>query len=266
MMEAIGIATAVVGGVGLAIGLLLGLAGRAFHVHVDETEVAVRAQLPGNNCGGCGYAGCDALAAAIVSGEAKASACPVGGESVAHAIAEIMGAEAETVERQVAFVHCADTCDKVKREADYFGMRDCRQAVTVPGATGKMCSTACLGLGTCAAVCPAGAIQMQNGVAKVNPEKCISCGCCAALCPQHIITLIPAAKPVAVACSSRKSGRSVKASCDAGCIACGICQKVCPHDAIHVTDNLARIDHEKCTACGACVAKCPVKVIHIAES
>ena len=26
--------------------------------------------LPGNNCGGCGYAGCSGLAAAIVKGEA----------------------------------------------------------------------------------------------------------------------------------------------------------------------------------------------------
>ena len=32
--------------------------------------------LPGNNCGGCGYAGCSGLATAIVAGEAEVNACP----------------------------------------------------------------------------------------------------------------------------------------------------------------------------------------------
>ncbi|MBQ3583206.1 MAG: ferredoxin, partial [Lachnospiraceae bacterium] len=64
------VATCLVGGTGLIIGLLLGFAGRAFEVEVNEQEIAVRECLPGNNCGGCGYAGCDALAKAIASGEA----------------------------------------------------------------------------------------------------------------------------------------------------------------------------------------------------
>ena len=81
MVQAIGIAAAVVGGISLLIGLLLGFAGRLFAVHTDEREAAVRAVLPGNNCGGCGYAGCDALAKAIAAGEAPANACPVGGST-----------------------------------------------------------------------------------------------------------------------------------------------------------------------------------------
>ena len=40
-----------------------------------------------------------------------------------------------------------------------------------------------------------------------------------------------------------------------------MCQRNCPSDAIHVTDNLARIDYDKCTGCGTCVAKCPKKII-----
>ena len=59
------IAALLVGGTGLFIGLFLGVAGVKFAVEVDEKEVAVREVLPGNNCGGCGYAGCDGLAAAI---------------------------------------------------------------------------------------------------------------------------------------------------------------------------------------------------------
>ena len=64
-ITAIIIACLVVGIVGLIIGVLLGFAGKAFEVPVDEKEVKVREVLPGSNCGGCGYAGCDALAEAI---------------------------------------------------------------------------------------------------------------------------------------------------------------------------------------------------------
>ena len=62
------LATAVVGAVGLFVGLFLGVAGIKFKVEVDEKEEAVLGVLPGNNCGGCGYAGCSGLAAAIMTG------------------------------------------------------------------------------------------------------------------------------------------------------------------------------------------------------
>ena len=86
-------ATAVVGLVGLFIGLFLGIAAIKFEVKTDEKEEAVLGVLPGNNCGGCGYAGCSGLAAAIAKGEAPVNACPVGGEKVGQKIAEIMGVE-----------------------------------------------------------------------------------------------------------------------------------------------------------------------------
>lgn len=70
MITGILIAAALVGGTGLVIGLLLGVAGKKFAVEVNEKEIAVREQLPGNNCGGCGYPGCDGLAAAIAAGKA----------------------------------------------------------------------------------------------------------------------------------------------------------------------------------------------------
>ena len=59
--------------------------------------------LPGNNCGGCGYAGCSGLAAAIVAGEAEIGGCPVGGAPVAAKIGEIMGQEAGEQVRMTAF-------------------------------------------------------------------------------------------------------------------------------------------------------------------
>ncbi|MFR2848774.1 MAG: (Fe-S)-binding protein, partial [Hungatella hathewayi] len=57
-------AAVVVGAVGLLIGVLLGIASEKFKVEVDEREILVRNELPGNNCGGCGYPGCDGLAKA----------------------------------------------------------------------------------------------------------------------------------------------------------------------------------------------------------
>ena len=95
-----------VGGVGLFIGLFLGIAAIKFKVEVDEREEAVLAALPGNNCGGCGFPGCSGLAAAIAKGEAAVNACPVGGEPVGKAIAQIMGVEAEKTVRMTAYVQC----------------------------------------------------------------------------------------------------------------------------------------------------------------
>ena len=71
------LAVLIVGGVGLIIGIVLGIAGKFFAVEVNETEAAIREELPGNNCGGCGFPGCDGLAAAIAKGECDPGACPL---------------------------------------------------------------------------------------------------------------------------------------------------------------------------------------------
>ena len=73
-VQAIVIATVVVAVVGIVIGIILGVAGEKFKVEVDPREEAVLDALPGNNCGGCGYAGCSGLAAAIAKGEAEVGA------------------------------------------------------------------------------------------------------------------------------------------------------------------------------------------------
>ena len=81
-MNGILAATLMVGGTGLLIGILLGIAGKKFYVEVDERETKVREALPGNNCGGCGYPGCDGAAAAVVKGEAPISVCRLRQRSV----------------------------------------------------------------------------------------------------------------------------------------------------------------------------------------
>mgnify|MGYP000547386428 CR=1 FL=1 len=54
-VSAIIIAAVVVGGTGIVIGIILGIAGEKFKVEVDPKEEEVLAALPGNNCGGCGF-------------------------------------------------------------------------------------------------------------------------------------------------------------------------------------------------------------------
>ena len=57
----------VLGVLGAIFGGLLAFAAKIFHVDEDERIGQVRECLAGANCGGCGYAGCDAYAAAVVA-------------------------------------------------------------------------------------------------------------------------------------------------------------------------------------------------------
>lgn len=256
------IAAAIVGITGLVIGVLLGVAGKVFEVEVDEKEIKIREALPGNNCGGCGYAGCDALAKAIAAGDAKANACPVGGQPVASKISEIVGGEAE-VTKQIAFVKCSGTCEKAKDRAVYTGNLSCVQASSTTGGGQKGCTYGCLGFGSCVEACQFDAIHIVDGIAVVDKEKCVACGQCVATCPKNLIELIPYESTYKVLCNSKEKGKDVKAVCQAGCIGCTLCVKQCEADAILVENNLAHIDYDKCIGCGKCAEKCPVKVIHM---
>ncbi|MFA9379173.1 MAG: RnfABCDGE type electron transport complex subunit B [Lachnotalea sp.] len=255
------IAALIVGGTGLIIGLFLGVAGEKLKVEVDEKELQVRAELPGSNCGGCGYAGCDALAKAISIGEAEVGACPVGGSPVADKIGEIMGKTAGSATKMTAFVKCGGTCDKTTQNYDYHGVEDCKMLEFVPTGGPKTCNYGCMGYGTCVKVCPFDAIHIIDGIAKVDKEKCKACGKCIVECPKHIIELVPYEAKHLVNCSSKDKGKDVMKGCSVGCIGCKMCEKVCEVNAITVTDNIAHIDYEKCTNCGKCVEKCPKKII-----
>lgn len=259
-MQSILVATAAVGVIGLLIGLLLIMVDKKFKVEVDEKEVAVRSYLPGNNCGACGYAGCDAMAAAIVKGEAPVNGCPVGGAAAAEEIAQVMGVEAEEAEKRVAFVKCAGDCNKAVQKCNYVGIKDCASAVG-SGLSPWACDYGCLGFGSCVKACPFDAIHVIDGVAVVDRAMCKACGKCVATCPKHLIEIIPDNARYAVSCSNKDRGPAVKKACSTGCIGCKLCEKQCEHDAIHVENNVASIDYEKCTGCGKCAEKCPVKVI-----
>jgi Na+-translocating ferredoxin:NAD+ oxidoreductase RNF subunit RnfB len=249
--------------VGLLVGLMLVFANETFAVETDPRETAVRECLPGNNCGACGQAGCDAMAAAIVRGDAPVNGCPVGGAAVAERVSAVMGISADAVEKRVAFVKCAGTCDKVTLHSNYVGIESCEAVAGLPGKGIKSCQFGCLGYGSCVKACQFDAIHVVDGVAQVDRSKCVACGKCVAACPQNIIELIPEQNRCAVQCSSREKGPVVRNQCDAGCIGCMLCTRVCQHDAVHVDGSLARIDYGKCVGCGKCAEKCPSKVIRM---
>jgi electron transport complex protein RnfB len=246
-----------VGAMAVAFGIILAIAAQKFAVKVDPRITQIAEVLPGANCGGCGYPGCSGYAAAIVTSGADPGLCAAGGSDTAAKIAGIMGVKASTAEPKVAVVMCRGTLAVAGRKFDYDGIQDCRAAILV-NAGPKGCRFGCLGLGSCAAACPFGAIVLTDSkIPVVIEEKCVGCGKCVETCPKGIIALVPRSKQVHVFCKNEEKGGKAKKSCKAACIACKKCEKECKFDAIHVVNNLARIDYEKCKACAKCVLVCP---------
>lgn len=252
----------ILGVLGVLFGVLLGFASKKFAVPQDPLFPKLRDALPGANCGGCGYAGCDAYAKAVAAGEAPVGKCPVGGASVTEAMSAIMGVSAEEGERLIAYVCCSGTSETAPDHFAYQGIESCDEATLIPGGGPKACAYGCLGFGSCVKACPFDAIHVENGVARVDEEKCKACGACVAACPKKIIRLIPAEAAVRPSCSNKERGKDVKDVCQVGCIGCGLCMRACEAGAIQMKDQLPQIDYALCTGCGACAAKCPVHIIH----
>ena len=257
---------ALMGVMGGVFGILLAIASVAFRVHQDERIGKIRAALPGANCGGCGYPGCDGYASGVVNDGAPVNKCSVGGGNVAKIIAEIMGVDAGDSVPLRAFVRCKGDKDCSPRKLNYDGIDDCRSAATIPGGSPQACPFGCIGLGSCKKACNFGAITMQNGLPVIDIKKCTGCGACVRTCPKAVLELLPQLADVIVACNSHWRGPAVKSVCSAGCIGCGVCSKICPVQAITIDNNLAVIDQSKCIKCGKCASKCPAKCIKTDQS
>ncbi|MDP2859027.1 MAG: RnfABCDGE type electron transport complex subunit B [Bacillota bacterium] len=261
-MNVLGPAIAVMGIIGAIFGIGLAFAGYKFRVQIDPRVTQVRSALPGANCGGCGFPGCDGLADAIVGGRASADACKPGGAKAAEAIASIMGVAVDTTaERKVAQVMCGGGSGLANERSTYVGIQTCPGAM-LAGSGSKACTFGCLGYGTCVSVCPFNAIHMgPDGLPVVDKEKCTACGNCVKACPRAIISLVPVSKVVHVRCKNTDPGAVVRKVCKVGCIGCQICVKACPTKAMQFAKNLAYIDYDLCNNCGTCAQKCPTKAI-----
>lgn len=263
------VAIAVLGGLGLIFGLVLGMASKVFRVQEDPRLEQLNEALPGANCGGCGYAGCGGYAKAVLEGAAPIGKCVAGGNVCAEKMAEIMGVKADKVTRKVAMVRCSgyrqvDADGKatgMKMKGIYEGMDDCLAASKVGGRGPNICKFGCLGFGNCVKQCKYGAISIVDGVAKVDFEKCVGCMSCAAACPRNLIVQREYGHDVLIACSSHAKGSVTVRGCTTGCVGCGLCMKICPKEAISIDRNLAVIDYNKCDACGLCATVCPKHMI-----
>lgn len=248
--------------IGAVAGGLLTIAGKLFFVETDETVEKIIDALPGANCGGCGFAGCEAYAEAIAKGEAKPNQCSPGGLEVNKKISSILGVAVEEAEPLVAYVHCNGCQGATEDKYIYVGSKRCIAAEKFYNGKGN-CSFGCIGFGDCISVCDNDAIDIINGVAVVNPHKCGGCGKCVKTCPNHLISLRKISSTVAVRCSSQDIGKITRAACKNGCIGCGICTKKCPQGAVTINNNHAEIDYNKCVGCGICAEACPAKCVEI---
>lgn len=253
MLEIVLYAAAVLAGLGIIFGLGLAIASKKLAVPVDERITKVRELLPGANCGGCGFPGCDGFAEAVVQNKTGPEGCNVCQRENIDKIAEIMGRKAESKAKKTAHIMCRGT--ECVNRAKYYGASDCRGAILAAGGF-KACKFGCIGFGTCEKVCKFGAIKVgPGGFAEVTRNKCTGCGICAEACPAHIIAMMDD-QTTYVACHNHGFGKEVISICRSGCIGCGVCEKVCPEKAIVMKENIPVIDPDKCVGCGICAEKC----------
>ena len=256
-MNSIVIPIILVVAIGFVAAAILAFASKVFAVEVDETAVAIREILPGANCGGCGYAGCDDYANALAADHSlPCTKCAVGGPSLAEKIAELLGVTAGAEEKEVAVVMCNGTATAAKALMEYKDLKTCKAAKSVFGGY-KACPFGCLGLGDCEAACQFDAIHVRDGVAWVDRSKCTSCGACVKACPNSLIRLAPEKNLVFVRCKNTQKAKDAMQNCKNACIGCKKCENTCKFDAVHVTDNLSYIDPAKCKNCGMCEKVCP---------
>ena len=247
-------------GLGLAAAVVLAVASKVFYVEEDPRIEAVSEVLPGANCGGCGFAGCDSYAAAVVTNPGVApNCCVAGGGDTADKVAELTGKSAGASEPMISLRRCVKDEGKVAKKYEYQGVPSCAAAHMMGGA--DACQYSCLGFGDCMRACPFGAMSLDNGLVRIDPALCTGCGVCTRTCPRNILELIPVRARVMVFCSSEDKGKAVMAVCEAGCISCMMCVKKCPAKAISLKGGRIHIDHEKCLEFGpgcemACVAAC----------
>lgn len=258
----LGIAAGTMLAMALVMSYILGWANKKFHVEVDPRVEAVLEALPGANCGGCGYLGCGDYAVAVVADNAPVNKCPVGGESCAAAVANIMGVEIGASLPFRPIVHCgAHLLDRLGR-TPYIGEKRCASANLVADIQG--CTYGCLGFGDCTRACKYDAIHIVDGLAVVDYDACIGCGACAKVCPRNIITITPfhSSQILAVTCSNKDKGKDVTAVCSVGCIGCSACSRM--SKIIKMENNLSTIDYDQYTDARECTLdlmkaceKCP---------
>lgn len=148
---------------GLALGVLLGLAGRYLKVEQDPIVAEIEAMMPGSQCGQCGFPGCQPAAEAVAAGTAPVTLCPPGGRLLAEELAAKLGVTAD------------------------FSVLDDDE----PSLAGVSEAT-CIGCTRCFKVCPTDAIMgAPKQIHIVFKEACTGCKACVEVCPTECLQMHP---------------------------------------------------------------------------
>lgn len=245
------------GMIGLVFGIGLALAAHKFAVEHNPKVEEVKEHLPGAQCGGCGFPGCESYAEAVVEDpEVSTTLCFPGKEETAKIIAKITGKALGSVESLIAVVHCSKVCGEVKKKYNYVGDKTCAGASLAFGGP-LSCQYGCVGFGDCEVACQFGAIEMVDEFPVVDPDKCNACGACVKACPKFVFKLVPREARVFIPCSTKDSPKETASICTTGCIHCKACVKKCPAEAISEVDGIITVDQKKCLAYGpSCETVC----------
>ncbi len=255
------VAILTLGGITLALAIILIIANRKLYVYEDPRIDQVEEMLPHANCGACGFPGCRPFAEALVAEKVLPGKCTVSSEDQRIRIAEYLGVSSEADEKIVARLACAGGTNVARNRANYHGIQTCRAASLVSGG-GKGCFWGCLGHGDCEAVCDFDAIIMNEfGLPEVIEDKCTACGDCVEICPKDLFSLQPVSHQLWVACKNLEKGDEILEECEVACTACGRCAMDAPGDLIRMVDNLPVIDYSLDHQIKEPIQRCPTGAI-----
>jgi len=258
------ISTLSMAGLGLFFASLLAFANQKLKVEEDPFIEKILHELPGINCGVCGFTGCRQYAEALARKEVAPDKCKASGDEQRADLARLLGVSLETKVKEAAVVHCGADNSVRKTKALYTGVETCLAAHNMFGGE-LLCDYGCLGYGDCVQACPFGGITIIKGLPKIDRNKCTACAKCVAACPRKIISIMKVedTEVLYVACSSQDKGALTRKTCSVGCIACGICDKL-TGGAFSVKNNISRVDGKKMSQIKdkeEVLKKCPTKCI-----
>lgn len=154
-------ATLVIALLGVALGLMLGVAARVFAVEENPLAKQIEQMMPGSQCGQCGFPGCSSAASALAEGSAAVTCCPPGGRALAEKLAALLG-----VSMDAAGAMAMPMVARIE-EANCTGCTRCYRACptdAIVGANGQIhvvLQAACTGCGNCAEACPEDCVKLQ---------------------------------------------------------------------------------------------------------
>ncbi len=159
-------AVAIVTGLAVLFGAILGYAAIRFRVEGDPLVDEIDALLPQTQCGQCTFAGCRPYAEAMARDEADINQCPPGGETTIQALADLLGREPKPLNAE--------------------------HGETAPKTVAVIDEETCIGCTLCIQACPVDAIlgapkQMHTVIA----EECTGCDLCLPPCPVDCIEMVP---------------------------------------------------------------------------